>query len=187
MAARKANTARSKAPKLPDISRSGLERAALAYLDRFDCAVGKLRRYLQDRVRRAERGGAEVPEGTDEFISALLERYQSSGILNDERFAKNYAEQLRARGSSRRMIELKLRTKSLMASSIDAALEVAGAAQSELEAAQKLVRRRKLGPYRAPEQRAEYRRKDLATLARAGFDFDTAARALGDDGSDETF
>jgi regulatory protein len=175
------------ASRPPDISRAGLERSALAYLDRFDCSVEKLRRFLQERVRKAERVGVSVPDGTNAVIDALLERYQASGILNDERFAKNYTERLRARGGSQRLIEQKLRVKSLSASSIQTALAETKSRDSELEAARALVRRRRLGPHRQPEERAQFRRKDLATLARAGFDYDTAAKALGDSGSDEDF
>jgi len=40
------------------------------------------------------------------------------------------------------------------------------------------ARRRRLGPYRMPEVRAERRDKDLAALARAGFDYDTARRVI---------
>ena len=57
-----------------------------------------------------------------------------------------------------------------------AALDEAGG--SELAAACALVRRRRLGPYRAEGARAEWRQKDLATLARAGFGLDLARRVL---------
>jgi regulatory protein len=40
------------------------------------------------------------------------------------------------------------------------------------------VRRRRLGPYRPQEERAARRQRDLGALARAGFSFDVARRAL---------
>jgi len=49
----------------------------------------------------------------------------------------------------------------------------------ELEAARAYARKRRLGAYRSPEKRAEYRQKDLASLARQGFSFDIAKQALG--------
>jgi regulatory protein len=54
---------------------------------------------------------------------------------------------------------------------IAAALE--GEDGDEAAAARALARRRRLGPYR-PGERAPYRDKDLAALARAGFRYDVA-------------
>jgi regulatory protein len=56
------------------------------------------------------------------------------------------------------------------------ALDEGGA--SELAAACALVRRRRLGPYRAPGKRVDCRQKDLASLARAGFSLALARRVL---------
>jgi regulatory protein len=47
-----------------------------------------------------------------------------------------------------------------------------------LSAAKKLVKRRRLGPYRQPNKREERRSKDLATVTRAGFDFQTARKVI---------
>ena len=41
-----------------------------------------------------------------------------------------------------------------------------------------LARRRRLGPFRLPEQRADRRTKDLAAMARAGFAFDVARKVI---------
>ena len=59
---------------------------------------------------------------------------------------------------------------------------------AELEAALTYARKRRLGPHRDAAKRAEYRQKDLASLARQGFSFDIARKVLGgDSGSDEEF
>jgi regulatory protein len=57
---------------------------------------------------------------------------------------------------------------------------------SELEAARAYVRRRRLGPFRPEAERQPNRQRDLAALARTGFDHETAIRALGH-GSDDEF
>jgi hypothetical protein len=45
-----------------------------------------------------------------------------------------------------------------------------------------------LGPHRKPELRDEYRRKDLMAMARAGFNYDTASRVVGNgSSSDDAF
>ncbi|MGE3674398.1 MAG: RecX family transcriptional regulator, partial [Polyangiaceae bacterium] len=45
--------------RAPDVSRAGLERAALAYLERFDTSVANLRRVLRERIRRARQRSSE--------------------------------------------------------------------------------------------------------------------------------
>ena len=48
----------------------------------------------------------------------------------------------------------------------------------ELQAAIALARRRRLGVYRLAAARADYRDRDLAALARAGFSYDIARRVI---------
>src|SRR5258707_11653043 len=49
--------------------------------------------------------------------------------------------------------------------------------QREWKAATALARRRRLGPYRAKD-RKDHRTRDLATMARAGFDYDLAKKII---------
>jgi regulatory protein len=157
-----------------------LEEAALRYLDRFDCSAKKLETHLGGLIRR--RGG-DAP-ALREHVGTLLERYRASGLINDERFALNLSERLQGRGKSRRAIVEKLRVRGIAASVVDDV--VPKSSENELAAARALVKRRRLGPFRPEEERLENRRRDLAALARAGFDHGTAVRALGY-GNDEDF
>lgn len=167
------------------VTRQKLEQLALAYLNRFDVSAHKLAAHLTRRARALGGGDESQP-----WIQELLERYRSSGLLDDARFAKNLASQLGTRGKSTRAIEQKLKargisgevTGELMA---QRKLEDPGA---ELAAALAYVRKRRLGPHRAPEERSAHWQKDLASLARQGFSFDIAKRALGPGASsDEDF
>ena len=167
------------------MSRVGLEGAALRYLERFDCSVSRLRKVLTERIGKAARAGVADAAAAPAIVEQLLERYQSSGLVNDERFAKNFAARQRDRGASRRMIEQKLRARGITPEVVEQLLPRNASAQGELEAAQAFAKRRRLGPHRKPEQRDEYRRKDLMAMARAGFSYDTASRVVGTSGSDE--
>lgn len=168
-----------------------MARAALAYLDRFDSSVDNLRRVLLRRLRKAmqvsEREGAEQPDAdrTKQHIEALLRRYQESGLLDDRRFAENQLLSLRGRGTSERGARQKLRQRGVPEPLVDEMLAAERERSlddddepTELVAARAYVRRRRLGPYRKADVREEKRRKDLAALARAGFSFDIARRAL---------
>jgi regulatory protein len=172
-----ATRADGRAKREPEpLTRQKVELWALAYVNRFDCTASKLTRHLSERVRKL--GGDESAAG---WIAELVERYQGSGVLNDARFAKNLASQLTTRGKSSRMIAQKLTlrgvsrelTGELMATRREVEPE------AELEAARAFARKRRLGAYRDAEKRAEYRQKDLASLARQGFSFDIARQALG--------
>src|SRR5450432_2673401 len=151
----------------PNVSRAGLEAAALRYLERFDCSVARLRKVLNERVAKASRAGVEAAAQAPAVIDAILERYQASGLVNDQRFAKNFAERQRDRGASRRVIEQKLGARGIPAELVRELLPRADSAGSELEAAQAFAKRRRLGLHRKSEDRLAFRRKDLMALARA--------------------
>lgn len=167
--------ARSEKQREP-LTRQQLEQAALGYLNRFDVSSSKLRQYLATRVKKA--GGHEEAQA---WIEALIERYLGNGLLDDARYARNLATQLTARGKSTRAISQKLRTRGVPGDVAEELMTTRRQEQpgAELEAALAYVRKRRLGPYRSAEKRAEYRHKDLASLARQGFSFDIARRALG--------
>ena len=89
---------------------------------------------------------------------------------------------MRARGKSSRAIRAELARQGIDGALADRAIEAEGG--SELDAARELVRRRRMGgerPDEAPEERRARRQKELARLARAGFGFDVARRALDED------
>jgi len=168
--------ARANKPSSP----AELEKVALAYLNRVDCTKAKLRAYL---TRRA---GDEASAWIDE----LLARYQASGLVSDARFAENAVRRMSRRGRSERAISFRLGRDGVAPSVVSEVLEARAreTPEPELEAARALVRRRRLGLLRPEEERAGYRRRDLAVLARAGFDFETARRALGTpNGEDDEF
>ena len=166
-------------PRPPNVTRIGLEGAALRYLERFDCSVARLRKVLTERIAKAARAGVAEAAAAPGIVEELLLRYQSSGLIDDQRFAKNFAARQRDRGMSRRMIEQKLRARGITAEVVDELLPRNESAASELEAAQAFARRRRLGPHRKPDVREAYRRKDLMAMARAGFNYDTASRVVG--------
>ena len=182
----KKSSQRSKADKPPEpLTRQKVEQMALAYVNRFDCTANKLKQHLASRVRKL--GG---DENAAAWIAELVERYCGSGVIDDARFAKNLASQLTRRGKSSRAISQKLALRGVPS---EVATELMTARRqdepgAELEAALAYVRKRRLGPFRPAEKRAEFRQKDLASLARQGFGFDLAKQALADSVStDEDF
>lgn len=159
-----------------------LENIALHYLERFAASADGLRRVLSRRAERSAREHGTDREEAAAWIEALIRRWLESGLLNDRLYAENKAATLHRRGGSTRAIRQKLSAKGVSESDVDSALaerRECSDGEPDVEAALALCRRRRLGPYRAnDEQRAAMRDKDLATLGRAGFDYDTARRVV---------
>ncbi len=157
-----------------------LEKAALAHIDRYATSAANLRLVLLRRVERSARlhgtDRAEATAWVDAIIAKLLERH----LLDDAAYARSRANSLHRSGASRRKIAATLQRKGVARSEIADALGALDAEfeDSELTAAYNYARRRRLGPYRAPEVRDERRERDLAALARAGFGYDTARRVV---------
>jgi regulatory protein len=158
-----------------------LDAAALRYLNRFDATQKKLGDHLL-RVARKRGGDAATARA---HIDQLLERYRGSGLIDDRRFATHRAQALQSRGASRRLVAQKLMQSGVARELVDQVLAESATPQSELEAAAAYVRRKRLGRFRTGDASPDTRRKDLMRLARQGFDFDTARRALGFGGGDD--
>ncbi|MDR3518448.1 MAG: RecX family transcriptional regulator [Azospirillaceae bacterium] len=171
---------REQRPPRP-ITPDGLERAALAYLERFASSVASLRRVLMRRVERAARHDGSDPAPHVATIDTLIARLQQSGLLDDRRFAEAKAASLHRQGRSIRRIRDQLGAKGIQqddsAAALDALIDDVGG-DTDLRAACALARRRRLGPWRTAEARALWRDRDLAALGRGGFDYQTARRIV---------
>ncbi len=170
--------ARRRAPR--KVTAKSLDRAALFYLERFATSAENLRRVLMRRVESsASFHGTDRDEGAA-MIDTLVARYLASGLLDNRAYAEGRVRTLRRRGSSARLIHLKLRQKGVADEVIAEALaSLAGdGTEPEMAAAAALARRRRLGPFRRPGEREERRDKDLAALARVGFSYAVARRVI---------
>jgi len=169
-----------KIPRKPNPA--SLERAALHYLERFASSAENLRRVLLRKVERAARHHEDIDrEAAAGWIDDLIARYRRTGLLDDRVYAEARTTSLHRRGASARKIRLSLAQKGVAPATVEAALDdlserVEG--DTELQAAIALTRRRRLGVYRPAATRAEYRDRDLAALARAGFSYDIARRVV---------
>jgi regulatory protein len=116
------------------------------------------------------------------MVDALIEKFQRAGLLNDESYLRGSITSLRRRGLSARAIEAKLAAKGLRQGDIKAGLLAdeaeTGAADADLTAALRLARKKRIGPFLRQDVQADGE-KAMAALARAGFDYETARKALG--------
>lgn len=169
-----ASAQRARRPLRP-VTSAFLERAALAYLERFSTSVENLRRVLQRKVETRCRLRGEDPAAALDLVDAVVARAVAGGLVDDRRYAEGRVATLRRRGGSARLIRARLGGKGVDRATAEAAL--GGDPEAELAAATAFARRRKLGPFR-PGERALYRDRDLASLARAGFGFSVARQVV---------
>lgn len=152
-----------------------LERAAVHYLERFGSSSENLRRVLLRKVKRRLEPGEPVGEEIVAAIAGVVDRVVASGLVNDQFYAGSKASSLARRGTSTRLIRVRLAAKGVAPELITAAVEESGA--DDLALARRYAQRRRLGPWRTrPDQAAAA--KDLAALCRAGFPYRIASAAL---------
>jgi len=182
----KAETAKSrvrgerKPPK--KITETYLHNSGLYYLQRFAASAGQFRTVMQRKIDRSCQYHADQRrEDCVALLDALIDKFETIGLLNDEGYARGMVITLRRRGLSERAILMKLQNRGLSESRIRDALATYNdenridPAQSEYRAALRLAQKKKVGPYANGEFVYD---KALSAFARAGFSFDVARRVL---------
>ncbi len=168
-----------KAPKR--ITEIYLRRVLGWYLERYDAPEAHVRRLMMRRVRRSVRHHELDLEECTEMLEAALEEFVAAGLIDDRRFAENLARTGRARGWSTRRLQQAMREKGVGS---ELSREVMEEQQEDLEhdpdlvAAVRYARRRRFGPWRREDAREDAYRRELASLARAGFSFGIARQVL---------
>ncbi len=99
------------------------------------------------------------------WLDELVESFTRSELLNDDRYAQSLAATLRRRGTSSRAIAAKLTAKGVSAKTVADDLL---SPETEMEAALRYARRRRIGPFASTEAKRDPQ-KYLSSMARAGF------------------
>ncbi len=105
-----------------------------------------------------------------------MARLAEAGAVSDSAFAQSRARSLARAGRSRRAIGAHLARSGVPGALASATLP--SDEQAEFAAALIHVRRRRMGPWRKQDASPELARRELASLARAGFPHSLATRAL---------
>jgi regulatory protein len=160
-----------------------LQNVATFYLERYPSTAEGLRRVLQRRVRKAEMAEAPIVDNVEHVMAEIVAKFVAAGVIDDKAFAQTKARSLHRRGTSSRLTRQKLKLAGVDNDTFDKAM--AGLDQEldttprqrEWTAAVALARRRRLGPFRQKE-RKENRTRDLAAMARGGFDYELARKVI---------
>lgn len=169
-------------PKAPKkITEKYLYNSGLAYLQRFPSSVAHFKTVMGRKIDRSCRHHADQDKAA---CAALLDKvaaqFAEMGYLNDELYLRGMVNSLRGRGLSSRAIIMKLGQKGLPQDDIKTALNIYDEEyeSDDVSSALRLCRKKRIGPYGAPDADPAQRQKWLAALARAGFSYDVAVQAL---------
>ena len=162
-----------------------LEELALAYVARFATTAGKLRTYLQRKLRERGWTGEELAEEDEDTppppdIEALIERFVAQGYVDDAGYARMRSADLLRRGYGARRVSQQLMQAGIAE---DLREDVAPGEAERRAAALALARKRRFGSFglreaREGEEAHRLREKQLAAMVRAGHDFEHARRVL---------
>ena len=154
-----------------------LKNIGLYYLKRYESSVDNLRAVLHRRIDAYARENPEWNRSEAyQWAEDILTEFERLHYLDDNRFAEIKVRSYLSAGKPARYIQNKLRAKGIDDAQITSALSAQE--YNPLKMALKLAKRNKIGPYRPQETRREFRQKDIGTLVRAGFDYDTVCEVL---------
>lgn len=160
-----------RAPR-PPLGPAKLDELALSYVGRFATSRGKLIDYLRRKLReRGWEGEGEPP------LDQIAERLAGFGYIDDAAYALSKARGLGARGYGARRV-----AQALYVAHIDEADRgeaLVAADDGRVDAALKLARRRRIGPFAIIPLDPVARQKAIGAMLRAGHPM-VLARAIVD-------
>ena len=159
------------------VTRKSLENSAFYYLRRCSSSSENLRRILCKRAKRsAQYHGTDVSAG-QLWVNEIIKKFLANKLLDDIRYAETKCLSVHRKGGSKQTIRKKLQEKGIAPDIIEQTFTLLDqySIDPELIAAAITARRRRLGPYRSRGHRNNFRERDLASLARAGFNYSIAS------------
>jgi regulatory protein len=155
----------------PPLEGAKLRALALHYVGRYATTQGKLRAYLDRKIRERGWSGPSAPD-----LAGLTRDFAELGYVNDAGFAESRAASLARRGYGPARIRANLK-----AAGIDDDLVRASSASdhdAQFLTALAFARKRRLGPFSVNGSDRAMRQRAFAAMIRAGHDFEIAGKVL---------
>jgi regulatory protein len=153
------------------ISESYLRNSSLYYLQRHPASISHFLNVMERKMKRSLKAhpDQDLSAYTVFLKEILVPDLERAGLLNDTLYTKALTASLQRRGIPKRMISMRLAVKGVKAD------EEQLQEQTDFTAAHKFAKRKRLGPFSKQQRDIQ---KDLNSLARAGFSYETAMRIL---------
>ena len=152
---------------------------SLNYIEKYAPSKQQLRTYLLKKYLKAKIANTNKKNITD-LIDVVLIDLEKSKFVNDKFYSKSKADSLIRRGSSINKIRNYLISKGISDKYVaDTINEIKEKNEDQdFFSAIKLCKKKRIGPARNEDNRPLFYKKDIAVLARAGFDFEVSRKVM---------
>jgi len=152
---------------------------SLKYIEKYAPSKQQLRTYLLKKYLKS--GSTNMKKGNyQNLIDIVLSDLEQSKFINDKFYSESKAKNLIQRGSSINKIRSYLMSKGINDKFVKETLDKIKDENEDQDffSALKVCKKRRIGPCRVEDNRPLFYKKDIAVLARNGFDFDTSKRVM---------
>ena len=152
---------------------------ALNYVEKFAPSKQQLRTYLLKKYLKSKIPNINKKNITD-LIDVVLQDLEKKKFLNDKFYSNSKAKSLLNRGSSINKIRYYLLSKGVNTQYISETIDKIKETNEDQDffSAIKICKKKRIGPSRTENNRTIFYKKDIAILARSGFDFETSRKVM---------
>ena len=158
---------------------------SFAYIEKYAPSKQQLRTYLLKKYLKASVANIKKQDVTN-LIDIVLVDLEKSKFISDKFYSESKARSLIQRGSSINKIKNYLIGKGIKEDYIkETIIKIKdNNIDQDFFSAIKICKKKKIGPARAEDNRPLFYKKDIAILARNGFDFETSKKVMDLDKND---
>ena len=152
---------------------------SFAYIEKYTPSKQQLRTYLLKKYLKVKIPNINKKNITD-LIDVVLKDLENSKFINDQFYSKSKAKSLIKRGSSINKIRSYLMAKCVSDKYVKHTIDEIKEKNEDQDffSAIKICKKKRIGPARNDSNRSLFYKKDIAILARAGFDFETSKKVM---------
>ncbi len=168
-----------KKKKSLEITVEEMRNFSLIYIEKYAPSKQQLRTYLLKKYLKGK-VGSDNKKNISNLIDVVLEDLEKSKFVNDKFYSKSKAESLIRRGSSINKIRGYLFAKGINNKYIIETIDEIREKNQDQDffSAIKVCKKKRIGPARPESNRPLFYKKDIAVLARGGFDFEISRKVM---------
>ena len=152
---------------------------SLVYIEKYAPSKQQLKTYLLKKYLKTKIPNINK-KNINDLIDVVLEDLEKSKFVNDKFYSKSKAQSLIRRGSSINKIRNYLISKGVQDKYISDTINDIKDNNEDQDffSAIKVCKKKRIGPARIEDNRPLFYKKDIAVLARSGFDFETSKKVM---------
>ena len=158
---------------------------AFAYVEKYAPSKQQLKTYLLKKYMKLSASDVKKKD-VNKLIDIVLSDLEKNKFINDKFYSESKAKSMIQRGNSINKIRNYLIGKGIQDEFIKNTVEQIKEDNSDQDffSGIKICKKKRIGPARVEDNRVLFYKKDIALLARNGFDFETSKRIMDIDQAD---